>query len=138
MISTLARRVRKLESILQSRTRPAAVFRSGYLKRLPGDTAGARYVAIPKSESTAVPHIELCEFEERTGPPPPGSDDLSFHVYLSSADDPESSTNLSGRSTRTSRTVLLKPSHLFKVEDLAFLHLLRLEVLAALTSLHAG
>jgi hypothetical protein len=52
MTSTLARRIRKLESILQARTLPPAVFRYGYVQRLPNVTSGERHVAVSKSDSS--------------------------------------------------------------------------------------
>ena len=75
-------RIRKLESIFQARALPPAVFRYGYVQRLPKGTSGERHVAVSKSEPTALANVERCEFEERDGPAP-ASSELSVNVYLS-------------------------------------------------------
>ena len=80
------KRIRKLESILQSRSRSAALFRYGHLTRLPKDTVGERHIAIANSAATAVPHVEQCDFEERLGPAGE-RDESGFFVYLCSEDD---------------------------------------------------
>ena len=79
-------RIRKLESIFQPSALPPAVFRYGYVQRLPKGTSGERHVAVSKSEPTALPNVERCEFEERDGPAP-ASPELSVNVYLSSKDE---------------------------------------------------
>jgi hypothetical protein len=86
MNKTMEKRIRKLESILQSRARAAVVFRYGRVKHLPEDTDGERHIAIATSATTVVRHVEQCEFEERVGRAGPG-DELSFHVYLCSEED---------------------------------------------------
>ena len=86
MKKTWDKRIRKLESILQSRARTAVVFRYGYVSRLPDDTVGERYVAIVTSAATAIPNVEQCEFEERLGPEAE-RDGSDFFVYLSSEDE---------------------------------------------------
>ena len=48
-------------------------FRSGVLKTLPKDYVGERHVVIVKREPTGAPNGEWCEFEERPGPAPLGS-----------------------------------------------------------------
>jgi hypothetical protein len=80
---TRERRIRKLESALQSCARPAAVFRYGPIRYLPLGTGGERHMALAKSESTALANVEHCEFEERMGPSPEAHHSLSFTVYLS-------------------------------------------------------
>jgi hypothetical protein len=60
------------------------LFRSGYLKTLPTDYVGPSHVAIVKREPTDTSGtFERCEFEERPGQAPPGSEDPCFTVYLS-------------------------------------------------------
>jgi hypothetical protein len=87
MQKTLEKRIRKLESMLQSRARSAVVFRYGRVKHLPEDTVGERHIAIATSSTTAVCNVEQCEFEERIGPAG-CKDDFGFRVYLcSEADD---------------------------------------------------
>jgi len=86
MNKTMEKRIRKLESISQSRARAAVVFRYGRVKRLSADAVGERHIAIATRATTAVRHVEQCEFEERVGPAGPG-DELSFHVYLCSEED---------------------------------------------------
>ena len=54
--------------------------RSGYLTRMPEDFLGERHIAIVKSEPKGL-HEEWCEFEERAGPAPPGSDDGGLRIY---------------------------------------------------------
>ena len=57
-------------------------FRSGYLTSLPEDYTGERHVVAIKSEPVAgSPGHEWCEFEERSGPEPPGSNRGGFTVY---------------------------------------------------------
>jgi hypothetical protein len=82
MKRSFVRRIEKLELMLQSRVRPAAVFRYGSIRYLPPDTVGERHIAIVKTEPTALPNVEHCEFEERIGPALEAHHDLSFTVYL--------------------------------------------------------
>jgi hypothetical protein len=86
MTSTWAKRIRRLESILQNPARLPAVFRYGYVRYLPQGTDGKRTIAIAKSEPTAVAYVQRCEFEERVGLAPEARDGLSFTVYLSVKD----------------------------------------------------
>jgi hypothetical protein len=53
------------------------------LKRLPEDYVGERHVVIVEREPLSSSNTGLCEFEERPGPAPPGSDDGVPRVYLS-------------------------------------------------------
>jgi hypothetical protein len=55
MKRSFVRRIEKLELMLQSRVRPAAVFRYGSIRYLPPDTVGERHIAIVKTEPTALP-----------------------------------------------------------------------------------
>jgi hypothetical protein len=82
MKRSLLRRIEKLELILQSRVRPAAVFRYGHIRYLPPDTIGERHIHLVKSEPTALANVQHCEFEERVGPRPEPHPDLSVTVYL--------------------------------------------------------
>jgi hypothetical protein len=86
MSKTLAKRILRLESILQVRGVPAPVFRYGPVQRLPNDASGERRVVVLKSEPTAIPNVERCEFEERAGPAPAGGE-FSFNVYVSLEDE---------------------------------------------------
>lgn len=86
MTRTWAKRIQRLESILQNPDRPPAVFRYGYVRSLPQGTGGARTIAIAKSEPTALANVERCEFEEQVEPTPEARDGLSFTVYLSAED----------------------------------------------------
>jgi hypothetical protein len=88
---TRERRIRKLESALQSRARPLAIFRYGPIRYLLQGTGGERHIAIAKSEPTALANVEHCEFEERTGPAPEAHQDLSFAVYLSAEEQNDNS-----------------------------------------------
>ncbi len=81
MNKAMEKRIRKLESILQSRAHAAVVFRYGRIKRLSAEAVGERHIAIARRATTALPHVEQCEFEERVGPAARG-DELSFCVYL--------------------------------------------------------
>jgi hypothetical protein len=87
MTRTWTKRIQKLESILQSSGRRPAVFRYGYVRYLPQSTGGERTIAIAKSEPTALPNVQLCEFEEQVGPAPKARTGLSFTVYLSVEDE---------------------------------------------------
>ena len=86
MKKTWEKRIRKLESTLQSRARPPMVCHYGYVRYLPQGTEGERTIAIAKSQSTALPNVQRCEFEERVGRAPEPRDDLTFIVYLSVED----------------------------------------------------
>jgi hypothetical protein len=93
MTRTWAKRIRRLKAKLLARALPqTAVFRYGYVKRLPNGSSGERYVAVSKSEPTSIANVEQCEFEERVGPAPV-CPERSFDVYLSLEDETESSTD---------------------------------------------
>jgi hypothetical protein len=82
MRASLRSRLERLE--VRAQQKKPLLFRSGYLKTLPTDYVGASYVAIVKREPTDTSGtFERCEFEERPGQAPPGSEDPSFTVYLS-------------------------------------------------------
>jgi hypothetical protein len=63
--------------------RPPLAFRIGLLKRLPADYVGERHVVIVEREPFSSFHTVECEFEERPGPVPPGSNDGVPRVYFS-------------------------------------------------------
>jgi hypothetical protein len=87
MTRAWAKRIQKLESILQNPGRPLGVFRHGYVRYLPQGTGGERHIVIAKSESTALPNVQRCDFEERAGTAPEARAELSFTVYLSVEDE---------------------------------------------------
>jgi hypothetical protein len=96
MINTLLKRIRKLETILQSRDRPTPIFLYGYVQHLPGyvqplpkEALGNRHLVAMRREPTALPNVELCQFEEQIGPPPACSH-IGFTVYLSSTEETDS------------------------------------------------
>jgi hypothetical protein len=91
MTKAWAKRIQRLESILQNPRLPPAVFRYGYVRYLPQGTDGERTIAIAKSEPTALPNVERCEFEEHLGPAPEAHDGLTFTVYLRVKDENGSS-----------------------------------------------
>jgi hypothetical protein len=74
-------RLNRLES--HPGLRPPLAFRIGLLKRLPQDYVGERHVVIVEREPFSSFHTVQCEFQERPGPPPPGSDDGVPRLYLS-------------------------------------------------------
>ena len=84
MKARLLARLQKLET--QSGASRRFVLRYGRLKPLPDDYDGERHVMIVKRESAGSPEIEWCEFEERPGLAPPGSEDPRFNIYLSEDD----------------------------------------------------
>ena len=88
MKSSIRVRVERLEARTKALTIPP--FRSGYLTVLPEEYTGERHVIIVRSEPNGL-HGEWCEFEERPGPAPPGSNDGGFRVYLNveARDTPE-------------------------------------------------
>ena len=51
-------------------------------RRLPEDYVGERHIALMESS----PRIGLCEFEERPGPAPPGSEDRYGRIILTEAE----------------------------------------------------
>ena len=57
-------------------------FRYGYLTPLPEDFTGERHMVPVHREPSGSPHEEWCQFEERPGPAPPGSDDGELTIYL--------------------------------------------------------
>lgn len=79
MKAALLSRLKRLET--QPGLRPACEPRWGLLKRLPEDYAGARRVAIVEGEPPSS-NTGRCEFEERPGPAPPGSEDPGCVVYF--------------------------------------------------------
>ena len=91
MTRTWAKRIRRLESILQNPGRPPVIFRYGYVRYLPQEIEGERTIAIAKSEPTGLPDVQRCEFEERVGPAPEARVGLCFTVYLSVEDENGSS-----------------------------------------------
>ena len=57
------------------------MFCTGYLTPLPEDYTGERHIVMVKREPVeGSPGHEWCEFEERPGPEPPGSDRRDFIV----------------------------------------------------------
>jgi len=88
MKKTWIKRIEKLESALQSRTRTrtAVVFRYGYVQHLPAGSLGERHIAISTNESTVLPNVEQCAFEERLGASPDVHDELAFTVHLHAED----------------------------------------------------
>jgi len=81
-----AKRIQKLESIMQTRVQSRAVFLYGPLRRLPSPYAGEGCIVIVKREPTGLPNVEQCEFEEQIGPAPL-EDERSFRVYLNLEDE---------------------------------------------------
>jgi hypothetical protein len=77
--------------MLETRAPPRVVFRYGFVKRLPEDTAAGRHVVAVKSEATSLSNVQKCDFEEHFGPAP-DSGELGFNVYLSSQEEKEEST----------------------------------------------
>lgn len=73
MKSRLISRVERLESRMQSvELRPIDY---GWVTHLPEDFTGERHVAKVRREPTRSPRFFWCQFEEREGPLPPGSDE---------------------------------------------------------------
>jgi hypothetical protein len=91
MNKTWLKRIKRLEAIVRSSTTERAVFRSGYVLRLPADSSGERHVVVTKTESTALVKVEQCEFEERVGPALGPTEDRSFTVYLTKDEAHDSS-----------------------------------------------
>jgi hypothetical protein len=71
MRAALRSRLERLEVVVEPKK--PQLFRSGYLKTLPADYVGERHVVIVKREPSGAPNGEWCEFEERSGPAPLGS-----------------------------------------------------------------
>jgi hypothetical protein len=84
MKARLLARLQRLET--QSAGSRPSLFRYGWLKPLPDDYDGERHVVIVKREAAGSPNIEWCEFEERPGPAPPGSEQPCFDLYLTEDD----------------------------------------------------
>jgi hypothetical protein len=82
MNKTWLKRIERLEVIARLRTPRHAVFRFGYLRTLPADTGTERHVVTTNTEPTALANVERCDFEERLGPAPGPTQDLTFTVYL--------------------------------------------------------
>jgi hypothetical protein len=83
MMSKLRSRIERLEAA--QRTVAEGVIQIGLLKRLPEDIPGEKHVAIVK-RTVVSPTYEQCEFEERLGPAPPGSEPEGCRVYLTEDD----------------------------------------------------
>ena len=85
MRAEIRSRLERLEAVVAPKK--PQLFRSGYPKTLPSDYIGERHVVIVKREPTGAPGtFEWCEFEERPGLAPPGSEDPCFTVYLTEND----------------------------------------------------
>jgi hypothetical protein len=87
MRGTPEQRIAKLEASFRSRQRRSMVFRWGPIRHLPPGTLGDRCIAIAKSEPTALPSVQRCEFEERMGMAAEVEGDLTFSVYLTVDDN---------------------------------------------------
>ena len=78
MTARLRSRLEKLEA--QMPFTPSNTFRYGWLKCLPKDYVGERHRVVIHRQPTRSPNFEWCEWEERAGPAPPGSEPQScFH-----------------------------------------------------------
>jgi hypothetical protein len=84
MYSRMWSRLKRLEA--QPGLRPRCALRWGVLRRLPEDYVGESHVVVVEREPPCSSHSGQCEFEERPGPPPPGSDDGVPRVYLCEGD----------------------------------------------------
>ena len=81
MKSSLRFRVERLEARMPAKK--LGMLRTGYLTHLPEDFTGERHVVIVKQEPVeGSPGHQWCEFEERPGPAPTGSDDGGLTIYL--------------------------------------------------------
>jgi len=81
MRARLLARLKRLES--SPGLRPPYSLQIGVLKRrLPADYVGERHMALIESSS----RTGLCEFEERPGPAPPGSEDRYRRIILTEAE----------------------------------------------------
>jgi hypothetical protein len=80
MKSRLIARLKRLEA--RKEAKAPSMLRYGWLKPLPKDFTGERHTVIVKREPTGSPNVEWCEFEERPGPAPPGSDDGALTILL--------------------------------------------------------
>ena len=65
-------RLERLEARTQARE--PTMLRYGWVTRLPDDFTGERHTVIVTRQATAS-NMEWCQFEERPGPAPPGSED---------------------------------------------------------------
>ena len=81
MKAQLRSRLERLEARAVATIPPK--FRYGAIKPLATDYTGERHVVIVTRELTASPNVERCEFEERPGSPPAGSDNGGVNVYMS-------------------------------------------------------
>jgi hypothetical protein len=81
MRPSLLSRLERLEA-RKLASKPLIMTRLGYLARLSEDFLGERHVVIVKREPTGSPYEERCDFAERPGPAPPGSDDGIWTIYL--------------------------------------------------------
>src|SRR5437764_9863139 len=84
MRARLLARLQRLET--QSGASRRSLLRYGCLKPLPDDYDGERHVVIVKREPADSSEIEWCEFEERPGLAPPGSEDPCFNHYVTEED----------------------------------------------------
>jgi hypothetical protein len=80
-VKSLRVRLERLEAKMPAK-RPLRV-RCGQLTPLPADYVGERHVVIVKRLSNGAGGMEWCEFEERHGPAPPGSQDHTPTIYFS-------------------------------------------------------
>ncbi len=79
MRSAVLARLERLEARPEVRK---PLVRYGRLHALRDDYTGERHIVVVKREPTESSNAEWCEFEERPGPPPPGSDDGVPRLYF--------------------------------------------------------
>jgi hypothetical protein len=84
MKANLLSRLGRLET--QHREARQSVMQVGSLKKLPDDFVGERHIVVVRRFPTSTPNYELCEFEERPGPEPPGMRDQAWRIYVAEED----------------------------------------------------
>jgi hypothetical protein len=62
-------------------TREARILRYGWVKRVAAGNTGDRHVAIVKRDTTRIPNVEWCEFEEQPGAGPAMNSGNDFIVF---------------------------------------------------------
>lgn len=70
----------------QAKQASQSVIRIGIVKQLPYDFVGERHIAPVERGLSGTPGGGLCDFEERPGPAPPGSQYDATRIYISEDD----------------------------------------------------
>jgi hypothetical protein len=79
MMSRLTSRVERLEGRAKAKQQNT-IYLYGWMTPLPKEFTGERHVVETHRQPTSSRHFFWCQFEERPGPAPPGSDEDAAYL----------------------------------------------------------